>query len=112
MIAGSIIAKIAVSERVGVLVHEQLVEVVVVELCAAAAGAVGAHASVEALLVGLGEVQQVERLAEAPRRVGALGLGVELAQQLVGLGAVRVAPQDRRRCAFTALSRYCAGSLA
>jgi transcription elongation factor Elf1 len=49
--------------------------------------AVGAHAAVEALLVRLGHVEVRQRLAEAPCRVCALRLGVELAERLVALDA-------------------------
>ena len=99
MTAGSMSAKHRREQRIGVLVHEELVEVVVAELRARGRRRVRAHAPEEALLVGLGEVQQVERLAQAPRGVGALRLGVEPPEQLVRLrrsglrcriGAVRV----------------------
>ena len=53
-------------------------------------------AFVEALLVRLREVQDAERLAEAPGRVGALRLRVEPAKELVALHAVRVLPEHLR----------------
>ncbi len=63
---------------------------------APAAASCDAVAPVEALLVGLGEVQHAERLAEAPRRVRPLRLGVEAPKELVALDAVRVLPEHLR----------------
>ncbi len=59
-------------------------------------GVVRSVAPVEALLVGLGEVEDGEGLAEAPRRIGLARLGVEPPQELVALHAVRVTLQDLR----------------
>ena len=64
------------------------------ECCLRGRRVVGAVAKVEALLVGLGEIQDAERLTHAPRRVGALPFRIESAEQLVALHPVRVAAKD------------------
>ena len=70
--------------------------VVLVEHRLRRGGVVAAVPPVEALLVGLGEVQHGQRLAEAPRRIGLPRLGVEAPEELVALHAVRVALEDLR----------------
>ena len=93
--AGSISANTLVEQRIGVRVHHEPQPVFVGQRLLRGRRGVGAHALEEALLVRLGEVQDEQRLAQAPGGVRALHLGVEPAEQLVRLGAIRVLAQDR-----------------